>query len=119
MLKIYEDASVDTITAYLKDSPVKAFTRRNEEVSLPVQPDGYVIIPAGHRVRVPTGLSVEPDEKGFLMQTAGVAFAMALQFIDPMVSVSEGDLFIDLINLSEMSVILNHGDNLGKLVQLS
>lgn len=119
MLKIYEDAQTDPICAYLKDSPVKAFTRRNEEVGLPVQPDGYIIIPAGHRVRVPTGLSIEADDKGFLMQTAGVAFAMALQFIDPMVNVSEGDLFIDLINLSEMSVILNHGDNLGKLVQLS
>lgn len=118
MLAIYDDASTDPVKVYLKDSPVKAYTRRNEEVSLNVQPDGYVIVPAGHRIRVPTGVTVEKDDTGFIMQTAGDAFTKALQFIDPLVALSEGDLYIDLINLSEVSVLLNHADVLGKVVKL-
>lgn len=118
MLAIYDDAITDPVSAYLKDSPVKAFTRRNEEVSLNVQPNGYIIVPAGHRVRVPTGLTVEKDDKGFIMQNAGDAFSKALQFIQPLIGLTEGDLYVDLINLSEVSVLLNHGDSLGKVVVL-
>lgn len=118
MLQIYSDATVDSITAYLKDNPVIAFTRKNESVQLNVQPDNFVIIPAGHRVRIPTGLSVESTDTGYVMQTAGAAFTKALRFLDPLVVLSEGDLFIDVQNISEVPVVLTHGDNLGKVVAL-
>lgn len=111
MLQIYSDATVDSITAYLKDNPV---TRKNEAV----QPDNFVIIPAGHRVRIPTGLSVESTDRGYVMQTTGAAFTKALRFLDPLVVLSEGDLFIDVQNISEVPVVLTHGDNLGKVVAL-
>jgi len=111
MLQIYSDATVDSITAYLKDNPV---TRKNESV----QPDNFIIIPAGHRVRIPTGLSIESTDTGYVMQTAGAAFTKALRFLDPLVVLSEGDLFIDMQNISEVPVVLTHGDNLGKVVAL-
>ena len=118
MLQIYADATTDSITAYLKDNPVPAFTRKNESVQLNVQTENYVIIPPGHRVRVPTGLSVEESDTGYVMQTAGAAFTKALRFLDPLVVLTEGDLFIDLQNISEIPVILTHGDVLGKVVTL-
>lgn len=118
MQQLYADATMGTITAYLKDSPVKAFTRKNEDVDLPVQTDKFVIIPAGHRVRVPTGLTVEADDIGYVMQTAGASFTRALRFLDPLLPLSEGDLYIDLQNISEVPVVLAHGDNLGKVVSL-
>lgn len=108
MLQIYSDATVDSITAYLKDNPV---TRKNDS-------HNFVIIPAGHRVRIPTGLSVESTDTGYVMQTAGAAFTKALRFLDPLVVLSEGDLFIDMQNISEVPVVLTHGDNLGKVVAL-
>lgn len=118
MQTIYSDASTDPICAYLKDSPIKTFTRKNEEVALTVQNEGFIIVPAGHRVRVPTGLTVDADDKGFIMQTAGATFSKGLQFTDPLVQLIEGELHIDVMNISEVSVAIVHGDTLGKVVSL-
>lgn len=118
MQTIYSDASTDTICAYLKDSPIKAFTRKNEEVALTVQNEGFIIVPAGHRVRVPTGLTVDADDKGFIMQTAGITFTNGLQFTDSLIEIVAGDLYIDVMNISEISVAISHGDKLGKVVLL-
>lgn len=118
MQTIYSDASTDPICAYLKDSPIKAFTRKNEEVALTVQNEGFIIVPAGHRVRIPTGLTVDADDKGFIMQTAGVTFTNGLQFTDCLIEVVAGDLYIDVMNISEISVAISHGYKLGKVVLL-
>jgi len=118
MQTLYADATTGTITAYLKDSPVRAITRKNTEVELTVQSDNYVIIPPGHRVRVPTGLTVEAGDTGYVMQTAGMVFSKAITFCDPLVVLTEGELIIEVMNISEVNVGLYHGDKLGDVVTL-